>query len=424
MACTKLYQLVQRRTMPAHLSLTLDGRQYIGYALAIENPSGENGTAVMLIKEETLTTILDIYSADNLLHIAIFANGEKIVANTDAFPSIRDGDMRFVRSQMGITPFDIVAVSDEAALQASMRYFNYAVGITAVAFGFMLLQFLRVLNKRFIKPMVAVADSIEALNLDITPGELPSSESDEFDGLIQKINDLLKRLDRKSQDAQRAELLLATAEIERQKQLVLSLKKQINVHFIANTLNILLILVRENELAKAEKVATGLVHISRYVYDREEWINVWVELDVLNRYIDIMNIRYGDKLTVEIESDDRLMDYNMPRMLLQPILENTIIHAFPGRDAGCRVQINAALQGGMIRISITDNGCGISETDIAALTQEMANPQNTDEDALEHIALVNIHRRLVSYYGDAFGFAIERSAQGGTVVSTVLPAKQ
>ena len=423
MACAKLYQLVQSRTLPAHLSLTLDGRQYIGYAVAIGNPDGENGAAVMLIEEETLTTMLDMYSTDNLLHIAIFANGEKIVANTGDFPAIPYNDTQFVRSQMGITPFDIVAVSDEAALQSSMRYFNYAAVLTAAAFGIMLLQFLRSLNRRFLKPMVAVTDSIEALDLDVTPGELPLSESDEFDRLVQKINDLLKRLDRKSRDAQRTELLLATAEIERQKQLVLSLKKQINVHFIANTLSILLILIRENELEKAEMVATGLVHISRYAYDREEWINVWEELDILNRYIDIMNIRYGDKLTVEVESDDRLMDNNMPRMLLQPILENTIIHAFPYKETDCRVQIGAILQDGMIRISITDNGCGISEAELAALAQEMANPQNTAGDALEHIALVNIHKRLVSYYGDAFEFSIKNRAQGGTVVSLALPAR-
>ena len=377
----------------------------------------------MLIEEETLIAMFDMYSADNSLHIAIFANGEKIAANTEDFPSVQDGGAQFVRSQMGITPFDIVAVSDAGALQESMRYFNYAAGITALAFGIMLLQFILVLNRRFLKPMVAVAGSIESLDLDITPGELPSSERAEFDGLVQKINDLLKRLDSKSQDAQRAELLLATAEIERQKQFVLSLKKQINIHFIANTLSILLILVRENELEKAEMVAAGLMHISRYAYDREEWINVWEELDVLGRYVDIMNIRYVDKLIVEVESDDRLMDYNMPRMLLQPILENTIIHAFPNRESDCLVQINAALRDGMIHIFIADNGCGISEDDLAALTREIANPQNTDEDALEHIALVNIHKRLASYYGETFEFTIESCEQGGTTVMLSLPAR-
>lgn len=212
------------------------------------------------------------------------------------------------------------------------------------------------------------------------------------------------------------ELRAKNAEVERQKALVYSLKKQINAHFTINTLDTVRILLGQDERDKAVTATSGLMSLVRYAYDRDELINIWDELAVLDDYVEIMNIRYGGKLKVDFDFDDMLMEYYMPRMLLQPVIENSIVHGFKEMDSGCLITVKALVNGSSAFFTVKDNGCGISEEEMSALNHKLS----IDPEAArgyENIALLNIKNRLYYYFGDGGQISILPADGVGTIVS-------
>lgn len=209
--------------------------------------------------------------------------------------------------------------------------------------------------------------------------------------------------------------ILLPLEIEKQKALIFSLKKQINAHFTNHTLNTIRILIKQNEPQKAEAVTIGLSALIRYAHDKEEFINIWDELSVIKDYIVIMNTRYNGKLEVDFDFDDRLMDYEMPRMLLQPILENAIVHGFADADSECVISVKAEKVNDSAIFHIRDYGCGMDDEQLAALRDKLS----IDPDAArgyENIALLNIKNRLWNYYGGVGEMAVAHNEGGGVYV--------
>jgi len=164
-----------------------------------------------------------------------------------------------------------------------------------------------------------------------------------------------------------------------------------------------------------------LSSLIRYAYDSDEFINIWDEFEILQKYAAVMNCRYSGKLNIDFDFDDRLMDHSMPRMLIQPIIENAITHGFKNMDSGCEIFIKTELCGNSVYFLIRDNGCGMSDEELAGLEEKLnAAPglvwENSKEKEYENIALINIKNRLVNYYGDAGQLKIKPGDNGGIEV--------
>jgi two-component system sensor histidine kinase YesM len=179
--------------------------------------------------------------------------------------------------------------------------------------------------------------------------------------------------------------------------------------------------VAQGDWEKAETVATGLIHLVRYAYDKDEFINIWDEFEILQKYIAIMNSRYGGKLDVDFDFDDQLMDYDMPRMLLQPVIENAILHGFRGMDSGCELSVKAELRGGMIVFIVSDNGRGMDLDELSALRERLDAGGET-VSGYENIALANIKNRLYNYYGGDGRLKISANASGGIDAELAIPS--
>ena len=166
--------------------------------------------------------------------------------------------------------------------------------------------------------------------------------------------------------------------------------------------------------------ALGLTSLIRYAYDEEEGINIWDELDILQNYVYIMNIRYNGKLYADFDFDDRLMYYIMPRMLLQPVIENSIVHGFADMDSDCMISVKAVLGGGAIVFTIRDNGRGMDEDEMATLKENL-DSGSTDAKGIENIALANINMRLYYYYGNDGRLSIQSNNGKGLAVNISIP---
>lgn len=427
-ACERIFYLIRENDAPDHLIVKTNEGKLIGYGSGIYDSSDMRiGTVVVLLDEASVLARLLKYNQPDTIHISVAAKDEIIISDTPELLGLKTKAAKadtyyFAEKHIGITPFSILMTADIGYLSDSQLLFTVAATVTGFALGISLLIFGFAMRKYFFRPMIRVLDSVEHLDLNQEPGLISTVGSEEFDKLIVKLNEMLRKIDTKNRNVQDAMLLVKNTEIKKQKAMILSLKKQINAHFTVNILNIIRILVTKKDLERAAALCDGLSMLVRYAHDQDEFINIWDEFSVLENYINIMNIRYDNKFDVDFDLDDRLMDYEMPRMLLQPIIENSVVHGYRSFKNKCRINISAKLEESRIHILIRDEGEGLSQERFAALSEQLRNPDQEKESVggIENVALINISRRLRYYYGEGGRLLISHSEPHGLEVGVYI----
>jgi two-component system LytT family sensor kinase len=206
--------------------------------------------------------------------------------------------------------------------------------------------------------------------------------------------------------------------LEEQKRLLLearldALQRQINPHFLFNTLNSIASLVRiKPELAR--EMTVKLANILRALLrDHDSHVPLSQELKFTDDYLDIEVVRFGtEKLRVEKDIDPRTLDVLVPSILLQPLIENSIKHGLEPRIQGGTVTVRSRLQGNRVLIEVADDGVGIQGRPGSALPRTGAG-----------IGMNNVRERLEVLYGREARFTVVSNPGRGTLVSIEIPAK-
>ncbi|MDR3726244.1 MAG: histidine kinase [Terracidiphilus sp.] len=205
--------------------------------------------------------------------------------------------------------------------------------------------------------------------------------------------------------------------LEEQKRLLLearldALQRQINPHFLFNTLNSIASLVRmKPELAR--QMTVKLANILRALLkDHDSYVPLSEELSFTDDYLDIEVVRFGaDKLRVVKEIDPRTLPVLVPSILLQPLIENSIKHGLEPRIHGGTVTLRSRLQGDRVLIEVADDGVGVSTRPASSLRRTGAG-----------IGMKNVRERLEVLYGAEARFEVVSSPGRGTLVSIEIPA--
>jgi two-component system, LytTR family, sensor kinase len=186
-----------------------------------------------------------------------------------------------------------------------------------------------------------------------------------------------------------------------------AMKMQLQPHFLFNTLNAIVVLVRQQKGAEAEEMLGHLSDLLRCVLDDVEAQEVPLQRDLecLGLYLAIEQVRFQDRLRVEITAGAEAREAAVPQLGLQPIVENAIRHGLGGRAAAGRVAITAERAGSLLRIRVEDDGPGFPK----------GGPRP------EGIGLSNTRTRLEHLYGPEARLLLENLPGGGAAVTMVLP---
>ena len=205
--------------------------------------------------------------------------------------------------------------------------------------------------------------------------------------------------------------------LEEQKRLLLearldALQRQINPHFLFNTLNSVAALVRSQpELAR--EMTVKLANILRALLkDHDAYVPLREELKFTDDYLDIEVVRFGaEKLRVEKEIDPRTLDILVPSILLQPLIENSIKHGLEPRIHGGTVTLRSRLEGDRVSIEVADDGVGMTSQSPTSARRAGAG-----------IGMKNVQERLEVLYGNKAHFNVTSNPGRGTLVSIEIPA--
>ena len=194
------------------------------------------------------------------------------------------------------------------------------------------------------------------------------------------------------------------------------MQSQLNPHFLYNTLDTMKWVAKANHIPEIATLAAKLAKILRTSISSAQFITLQEEMTLVESYAKIQKIRFAGRFLYETEVPDMLEDCVIPKMILQPLVENAIIHGLDGCANGY-ICIYAAQKDGILRISVTDDGCGMG--------QEMLDWMNSPNPAKRdgHLGLYNVIQILKLYYGEEYGIQAE-SDTSGTTVTIRLPAKK
>lgn len=254
-------------------------------------------------------------------------------------------------------------------------------------------------------------------------GELYGSEElhEAFEDLLRMVDDIQRM------EAEQYEFTIRQQNIRNAQQQMeyKMLSSQINPHFLYNTLETIrmkAVTGGDREVANAIKL---LGKSMRYVLDNTGMHDTTLEkeFDHVMDYLQIQKLRFGDRISYSTDVMDGL---NMARikmqpLLLQPIVENAIVHGLENLDAGGSVWISINMRGENLAIEVLDNGCGMSAEELDELRARLS--EYRDDIPVTNIGLYNINRRIKLAYGEEYGLEIDSTPGNGTKVSVIIPVR-
>ncbi|WP_320128376.1 sensor histidine kinase [uncultured Sphaerochaeta sp.] len=292
-----------------------------------------------------------------------------------------------------------------------------------IALGYSILVYK--MTMRLVRPvntMVETADQIYHGNFDGPP--IPLEGPEELVYLEQNLNQmkqsLRERLDMIEQNAQ-LEKLIHSQELEQmkttrelEKARYKALQSQINPHFLFNTLNIISRTALFEEANSTVDLIDSLASIFRYTLEYHDDVLLKDELEFVRQYLTIQQFRFGERLEFSISCPPEYDEVKIPPLIIQPFVENAMVHGLEPKEEGGRVDVTVIKEGKRLVLSIIDSGIGI---DLEKLTQPKPNGN-------QHIGIKNIGDRLKLYYKGKANLSISRiSENGGTSIKITLPLK-
>ena len=271
------------------------------------------------------------------------------------------------------------------------------------------------LSYSFSKPINTLSVAMKQFRKGDFDTKIDLNREDEFGQLASGFNKMTARLKDTMRERVEAERKVNEARIE-------LMQAQLNPHFLYNTLDTIKWVAKANQVPEVATLSSALATILRTGISENQFCLLENELELVRNYCDIQKIRFDDYFDLEIDVDDKTGKAYVPKLILQPLVENSIIHGLEGRSDG-HIKISADKVGDALVITVTDNGKGISDEMIKLI-------ETDDPEALKgHLGLKNVNTIIRLYYGSEYGVSAKRTGTGTEMTvrlpfSTETPVKE
>ncbi len=350
-----------------------------------EDIIGENESAYFLYNDEIVSSLHPISDVT-------FSDLAGLSHDGDVKLSSRDYCYHVANCMDG----KIVTLTPKTMLGIKNVTFNgtFYVLIVATVLLFAFLLFL--LNKEYSKKTENIVDELKSIRSGEGNMRVSVPKFSELSKVATEINSMLERLEESAERENKAREKLLYATVAQQEAEMSAYRSQINPHFFFNTLECVRSMAQYYNADMIEEIVTAMSKTFRYSLYSDMIVELSSELDMLKQYFVITNFRFPDKYILKEEIDDETLTYRVPSMILQPLVENCIKHAFVNMPIGKKNEIKVKsmfTQEGLLRIVVSDNGRGMSEEAL----DELKNETFKEEDIIaqkDSIGIRNIYERI------------------------------
>lgn len=239
----------------------------------------------------------------------------------------------------------------------------------------------------------------------------------EISTMADEFNSMLDEIERLSQKLLETNTRLYGTELEKQKSELAFLRSQINPHFLYNTLEVITGIAAVEGQDKIKKMTRSLSSIFRYSVKGAEAIELGQEIEMIKSYIQIQQVRFADRFTVHYSFTDESLRHIVPKMILQPLVENAVYHGIETTLRPCRLEIAGFIDGsGALMVDVRDDGVGIDAERLEEIRLMLSEQRSGFDDpkGWQSIGLVNVNNRIRLMFGEEYGMLIDSTDGKGT----------
>lgn len=353
-----------------------------------------------------------IYSSDANFPIGTTLS-DQISADIRA-PVLQIGQTSYTTSHaQSAYGFELLILHDYSSLTSSIFQAIVPLLVTAVLCMVVFLMLSLQISRHMVQPIRQLQSSLKAMEQGDLSHKIDLVSEDEIGELARSFNIMLERLNHYIETSYREKLKSLDAEFR-------ALQAQINPHFLYNALESVnsLALISGNEQISA--MVCSLADMFRYITEQKKpVVTVRQELLYVCNYLTLQNISHTDQVSIEIEIEEPVYAHQIPKMCLQPLIENCFVHAWQNDRHAMRIRISGVCSEDGCQITVTDNGSGIPPASLERLRESLAHPSD-DADGTS-IGLHNISDRLHLLFAERGALTISANPAGGTSVSIHLP---
>ncbi len=343
----------------------------------------------------------ETYSAYSLIHQNLFGSFANI-------PELSNEDSTRFYTDIEGTDFFLIAISAKDAYTENLEQWTTILIISLVV-GLVISVFLSLVFShsisRRLKSLSSSMKKIEEGNLD---AHLETTGISDFDTLSKSFNVMVSQIKELLEITREEEAKLSEAERK-------ALESQMNPHFLFNTLNTIKALAKLNGEKDIYTISVKLGKLLRSSIDtHESTCTLFETIDLVESYLMIQKIRFGDKLNYEIICPQELKSIITPRLMLQPLVENSVIHGLEPKSGDWHLKIEIKRDGSYVFFSVWDDGIGFED-------------ENIDLEELfhqGHVGIYNVYRRLFLKYGDKLVFKISSKLNEYTEIIIGIPYQE
>ena len=332
-----------------------------------------------------------------------------------------ENEVTDLTARVGKYQWTLHAVIDEQMIRNKVdEMYGHMVFLYVVAILFIMAILFWVTN-RILKPVNVISNSIARVKDGDTREQIEIEGTNEIWQLAQEYNEMMKAIqDAKAaveqQHGQMIESMRMKQRAERE-----ALESQINAHFICNTLNAINYEAIDSGNYKVSVLLKKLSNILRYTFDQKHQnVYMFQEISWIEQYLFLQKERLDQVFTYEIDFDSDYDNWPCRKLMLQPFVENSILHGFEGKEYGGKILIRGYGYKEFLKIEIEDNGCGMTEEKEQIIQEILDNPMVAKEKEVG-IGISNVITRMRMYYGEEFRVTLDTREGEGSKFIFILP---
>ncbi len=374
----------------------------------------ENNTAIFSsIKNNPFNQLITVAKSSKTPFITIRTGQKSYLVNSTVIPGAK------------WTIFAVNSISELNSGAVQTRNITFFMALISSIFAIIILL---IFTRSFLRPLMIIIKLMKEVKRGNFQVEFPEQRKDEigylgssFNTMVLRINSMIGENTNLVKEVYEAKLLQRDAQIS-------ALYSQIRPHFIYNTLNMISLLMQCGRNEKAIDNINKLSRLLRGITHLDKEIPLETEIGLLDSYLSIQSSRYDGRLEYSIDIDRSLYSYNIPALIFQPVVENSVVHGCEKRKEKTFIRIYNTVEDGLLIFYVEDNADGMNEETLEKLRNKVYSlgngkePESVDPSVKgSGIGLVNVNRRIKIKFGDQYGLLIDSAQGAGTCVKIILP---
>lgn len=319
-----------------------------------------------------------------------------------------------LKSELKNPSITIVSLLPIVSIVGDAMTTTFVVLLIMVAIIFLSVYMSSRLSHRQLRPIQEILQAVKQIEKGDFSISIAQQQDVEFNLLVSGLNQMLCTIN----DLIRQRFMLTLSKKDAELKMLIA---QINPHFLDNTLEYISGVAYENDIPQISEMVNALGKMMRYAIKAGDIVTLRDEIIHLDTYLKIHNMRFDHQIKINYDIPDDMMDHQIFKLTLQPIIENSIKYSSEPRTL--RLNVAARADGTDWLLLVSDNGPGIAEERLKRIRETISDGTNPNAVIPERqsIGLQNVHSRIVLYYGDAYGMRIENNNDAGITVTIRLP---